>query len=156
MKNGMILFFLAFFVMVSGTGYGKEEKFLGVPLVPGSKEISKSEDRAKMISPLSPEDTLQFYKKTFADLEDIKYRDWKDETYIEDDSNNPWHSVTISKREQEAGTKVVIVKDNWTWIIGTLVLRFLGVFVVLLCLFLGLSASGSVISRLTQSQPSKP
>jgi len=37
------------------------------------------------------------------------------------------------------------VKDNWTWIIGTLLLRYIGVFVVLMVLFLGMSASGKII-----------
>jgi hypothetical protein len=152
MNKGLLFAIVAFAIVALGTSHGKEEKFLGVPLLPGSKKISESEERVKIISPLSPAETLAFYEKAFSDLEDIKYRDWKDETYIEDDSNNPWHSVTISKREGEGGTKVVIVKDNWTWIIGTLVLRFVGVFVVLLCLFLGLSASGSIISRLIQNK----
>ena len=39
------------------------------------------------------------------------------------------------------------MKDNWTWIIRTLVLRYIGVFVVLLILFLGMTVSGSIISR---------
>ena len=39
------------------------------------------------------------------------------------------------------------MKDNWTWIIGTLVLRYIGVFVVLLVLLIGMSISGAIISR---------
>jgi Na+-transporting methylmalonyl-CoA/oxaloacetate decarboxylase gamma subunit len=39
------------------------------------------------------------------------------------------------------------MKDNWTWIIGTLILRFVGVFVVLLFLLIGMYVSGWIISR---------
>jgi hypothetical protein len=43
-------------------------------------------------------------------------------------------------------TSVVIMKDNWTWIIGTLILRYIGVFVVLLILYLGMSISGRIMT----------
>ncbi|MBW1701070.1 MAG: hypothetical protein JRJ11_03865, partial [Deltaproteobacteria bacterium] len=52
---------------------------------------------------------------------------------------------TISKGDSTA-TSIIIVKDNWTWIIGTLLLRYVGVFVVLMVLFLGMSVSGKIIS----------
>jgi hypothetical protein len=39
------------------------------------------------------------------------------------------------------------MKDNWTWIIGTLILRYIGVFVVLIVLLIGMSVSGAIISR---------
>ena len=45
-------------------------------------------------------------------MENVKVRDWEDETYIEDDSNRPWHSVTISKEQDHGRTKVKIVKDS--------------------------------------------
>ncbi|MBW2113951.1 MAG: hypothetical protein JRH04_03690, partial [Deltaproteobacteria bacterium] len=54
-------------------------------------------------------------------------------------------SITISKGDSTA-TSIIIVKDNWTWIIGTLLLRYVGVFVVLMVLFLGMSVSGKIIS----------
>ena len=56
-----------------------------------------------------------------------------------------WHSITISKDAKD-GTHIAIVKDNWTWIIGTLVLRYIGVFVVLMVLFVGMTVSGKLIS----------
>jgi len=89
---------------------------------------------------------VAFYREALKDGRDIKFREWKDATYIEDDGRLSWHSITISKGERE-GTTVVIMKDNWTWIIGTLVLRYIGVFGVLLLLFLGMAVSGSIISR---------
>jgi len=44
------------------------------------------------------------------------------------------------------------MKDNWTWIMGTLLLRFIGVFIVLLVLFLALSVSGAIISRIVKPE----
>jgi Na+-transporting methylmalonyl-CoA/oxaloacetate decarboxylase gamma subunit len=44
-------------------------------------------------------------------------------------------------------TTIVISKDNWTWIIGTLILRFFGVFMVLIVLLGAMSVSGAIISR---------
>ena len=54
--------------------------------------------------------------------------------------------MTISKNGK-AGTTVTIAKDSWTWIIGTLILRYVGVFVVLMVLFLGMNLSGNIISK---------
>ncbi|MBW1720737.1 MAG: hypothetical protein JRH13_02130 [Deltaproteobacteria bacterium] len=123
------------------------ESFLDVPLVPGGKLIKKTDKRLEMTVPMTHNEVLKFYKDAFKKLKDIKIRDWKDATYIEDDSNLKWHSVTISKEPVDGGTRIVIMKDNWTWIIGTLILRFVGVFVVLLVLFLAMSIAGSIISR---------
>lgn len=76
----------------------------------------------------------------------INYRDWDEVTYIEDDGKLPWHSITISKKMTEGKTTVVIAKDKWTWIIGTLLIRYIAVFVVLLVLFVGMKVSGTIIS----------
>ena len=45
-----------------------------------------------------------FYKEALKDLADIKFRDWPDATYIEDDGKRQWHSITISKEDQEGTT----------------------------------------------------
>ena len=122
------------------------EDFLGAPLVPGGETVQKTETRLEMKSPLSHDEIVAFYREALKKHEDIKFRDWKDATYIEDDGKLAWHSITISKQAKE-GANIVIVKDNWTWIIGTLVLRFIGVFVVLLFLMVGMYTSGAIISR---------
>ena len=121
------------------------EKFLEAPVISGGTVIKKTEARLEMKAALSHDQVLSFYKEVLKDFENIKFRDWKDETYIEDDGSRPWHSITISKGGREE-THIVIVKDNWTWIIGTLLLRYIGVFVVLMVLFLGMSLSGKIIS----------
>ncbi len=118
--------------------------FLGLP-VPEGKEIKRAEDRLELRSPWTHDQVLDYYKEKLEGMEDIKIRNWSDQSYIEDDSNRPWHSITIDK-EFKDGTKVVIMKDNWTWIIGTLLLRYIGVFVVLLVLLIGMTVSGKIIS----------
>jgi hypothetical protein len=122
------------------------EEFLGAPIVPKGTEVQKTNLRLELKTPLSHDEAVAFYREALKDGRDIKFREWKDSTYIEDDGKLSWHSITISKGERE-GTTVVIMKDNWTWIIGTLVLRYIGVFAVLLLLFLGMAVSGSIISR---------
>jgi hypothetical protein len=92
--------------------------------------------------------------KKLEGMEDIRVRDWPDQSYIEDDSNRDWHSITIDK-EFKDGTKIVIMKDNWTWIIGTLILRYVGVFAVLLILLLGMTLSGKIISSRVEKSESK-
>ena len=122
------------------------EDFLGAPLIPEGETIQKTDTRLEMKSHLSHDEIVEFYRQALKKYKDIKFRDWKDATYIEDDGKLPWHSITISKQTKD-GANIVIVKDNWTWIIGTLVLRFIGVFVVLLFLMVGMYISGTIISR---------
>ncbi len=132
------------------------ESFLGAPLVPDAKITTKSKERVEMFSPRSHDEVVAFYKEAFHSTQDIKFRDWSDSTYIEDDGALKWHSITISKEKTDRGTSIVIMKDNWSWIIGTLILRFIGVFVVLLILYLFMSLSGALISRYTgKAEPKK-
>lgn len=145
MRNLWILIAVCILLLPAASAVSAKE-FLGVPLVPEGKIVKETKSRLEMNSPLSHEEILDFYKERLEDLENIKYRDWEDSTYIEDDGARKWHSITIAKREGDK-PQIVIVKDNWTWIISTLLLRFIAVFVVLLCLFVGLKLSGSVLSR---------
>ena len=128
------------------------EDFLGAPLVPEAKTLKKTDARLEMQAPLSHDRVLSFYREALKKHEDIKFRDWKDATYIEDDGKLRWHSITISKGDK-AETQIVIVKDNWTWIVGTLLLRFVAVFIVLLVLYVGIKVSGKIISHATKKVP---
>lgn len=145
MKRLMLLT-VTFSFLLSGAVIAQpvHEDFLGLP-VPKGEEVKRTEDRLELKSSMTHEEVLSYYKQKLEGMEDIKIRDWSDQSYIEDDSNRPWHSITIDK-EFEDGTKVVIMKDNWTWIIGTLLLRYIGVFVVLLMLLVGMTVSGKIIS----------
>jgi hypothetical protein len=141
------LIYVVFVIVLLNPGiiFGAED-FLGAPVIPDGTEIKKTGARLELKIGLSHDEVLSFYKEALTGFENIKFREWKDATYIEDDGNRPWHSITISKGEQKE-THIIIVKDNWTWIIGTLLLRYIGVFVVLMVLFLGMSVSGKIISR---------
>ena len=119
--------------------------FLQAPIIQQEKVILKTDSRLELKTTLSHDEALTFYKEALKDYKDIKFREWKDSTYIEDDGKLPWHSITISKEDKD-GVTVIIMKDNWTWIIGTLILRYIGVFAVLMVLFLGMSISGKIIS----------
>lgn len=132
------------------------EDFLGLPLPPGGKVIEKAETYIKLEVPRTHNEILDYYKEVLKKEKDIKFRDWKEMTYIEDDGARPWHSINIYK-DQGQNTIVQINKDKWSWIIGTLILRFIGVFVVLMLLMLALSFAGQITARLfkEESAPQK-
>jgi len=130
------------------------EEFLGAPVVDGARPTLKTDVRLELKVPLSHDEIVDYYRKALATSKDIKFREWQDATYIEDDGNRQWHSITISKGEGSS-TSVVIMKDNWTWIIGTLILRYIGVFVVLLILYLGMSISGRIITSSVRRMEAK-
>ena len=94
-----------------------------------------------------------FYQNELKESPDIKYRDWAEATYIEDDGARKWHSITISKDNENA--TVIVARDNWTWIIGTLILRYIGVFIVLLVLYAGMQISGKIISSSVKKAAAK-
>jgi hypothetical protein len=156
MRKTALFMTLLFFSAAIGPAFSGTDNFLGAPLMPEGKTVLKTKKRLEMLISASHDEVMAFYKEALKDKEDIKFRDWADATYIEDDSNRKWHSITISKEPREGMTHVVIVKDNWTWIIGTLILRYIGVFVVLLCLFAGMSLFGAILSRTSkQETPAK-
>jgi len=116
------------------------------PSLPGSEDVLEIDGKREYKTKLSHDESLGFYKEEFKDSKDIKYRDWEDATYIEDDGAREWHSITISKSDEKGGTTVIVARDSWTWIMGTLILRYIAVFVVLLVLFAGMKFSGGIIS----------
>jgi len=126
--------------------------FLGAP-VPQGTETKKTDARLEMTTELSHDAVLEFYKNALEKAPDIKFRNWKEATYIEDDGRQKWHSITISK--DQTPTSILIVKDNFTWIIGTLILRYIAVFVVLMVLFVGMLVSGKIISSSVKKAQAK-
>ena len=155
MKKYIITFFLIF--IISGFINAEEEvdKFVKEPpAIPGSEEVSKIDGRQEYKTKMSHDELLAFYKEEFKDSQDIKYRDWADATYIEDDGAREWHSITISKGNDEY-TSVTVAQDNWTWIIGTLILRYIGVFIVLLVLYAGMQISGGIIKSVVKTSAAK-
>ncbi len=135
--------------------YSMGEDFMGVPIIPNSKIISKGDKDIQFVVNMSHDQVLKFYKDVLKGQADIRIREWKDSTYIEDDGNRKWHSITIYRKPINDGIKVVIKKDNWTWIMGTLVLRYVGVFFVLMTLLLALSVLGKIVSTIVKKIESK-
>ena len=145
---------LLFLILLLFPAISNAEDFLGAPVVSQGKENLRTDARLEMKTPLSHDEVVLFYKEQLKDVPDIKFRDWKDSTYIEDDGARPWHSITISKDDKDGAT-IVIVKDNWTWIMGTLILRYIGVFVVLMIVLLGMVVSGKIISSFVRRAEAK-
>ena len=143
MKSRTLFFLIALLVFPSLLS---AEEFLGAPIVPQGKIVKKTNSKLEVLTKMTHDEVIEFYKKALEEYSDIKFREWKDSTYIEDDGKLAWHSVTVSKEYKGGTTSVIIAKDNWTWIIGTLILRYVGVFIVLLILFLGMNVSGKIIS----------
>jgi hypothetical protein len=134
--------------------YSFGEDFFGAPLMPGGKEISRTGERLEKTYDVSYDAALKFYEEALKGEKDIKFRDRGSHTRIEDHSNRPWQSITIAKTAQ-GGTDIAVVKFNWTWIFGTLTLRFFGVFVVLMVLYVAMSISGAIIPRLIRMAEQK-
>ena len=151
MKNHLLIPMILFLLFPA---FATAEEFLGAPVIPQGKIVKQTKTRLEIKTELSHDDALQFYREALKEDPNIKIREWKDATYIEDDGKQKWHSVTISKGDKEGAT-ITISKDSWTWIIGTLILRYIGVFVVLLILFLGMSISGTIISRTIKKMEAK-
>ena len=147
-----ILLFSSILVFVF-QGISFADDFLQAPVMTEAQVLEKTKSRLELKTNLTHDEVLAFYKEALKDLEDIKYRDWSEATYIEDDGNRPWHSITISKGEGE--TTITIVKDNWTWIIGTLILRYISVFVVLMVLFITMTLSGKIVSSAIKKAQAK-
>jgi hypothetical protein len=126
----------------------------GAPVMPGGK-IVKAEGTAVYVQYDQPydkvlawyRDALKDYRDKERNIEFTKYRDWKEQMYIEDQGAANWHSIGISKIEGPV-TTVKIVRDNFTWIMSTLLIRFAGVFFVLCILWIFLNVNGAVMKKL--------
>lgn len=126
------------------------EDFLGLPIMPDGEVISETDDRLEKVYDVPFEKALNFYRETLKDEKDIKFRErGPEEMIIEEHGARPWHSISISQ-VSDGKTNIVFLKDNWTWILGTLTLRFFGVFAVLVVLYIVLEISGAIISRVVK------
>jgi len=135
-------------------GLSLAEDFLGAPVMPGGKVILSEKSRLEKTYDTGYDDAIKYYRDIFKDEKNIKFWDRKTQMYIEDQGSKPWHSITILK-EGTGGIKIVMVQDNWTWILGTLTLRFIGVSGVLVCLYIAMAISGAILSRITKVEGNK-
>lgn len=130
------------------------EDFFGAPVMPDGKVVSQTDERLEKTYNVSYDAAVKFYEEALKGERDIKIRDRGTQTRIEDHSNRQWQSITITKAA-EGLTDIVFVKFNWTWIFGTLTLRFFGVFVVLIVLYVAMTISGAILSRVIKVQEQK-
>jgi len=77
MRRFLVFFFIAFFLFPLPGG---AEDFLGVPVLPDAKTLSKSDSRLEMRVALSHDEIIAFYKKALKGSKDIKYREWSQAT----------------------------------------------------------------------------
>ena len=140
-------FLLLVVVMLFDPSVAKGEDFLGAPLPPGGKIVNQSDSRLEKRYPLTYEEAIEFYRTALKDEADIKFWERAREVKIEEYNVRPWHSITIEKAD-DGGTRITIMKDSWTWILGTLSIRWLAVVGVLVALYIPLSIVGSISARI--------
>jgi hypothetical protein len=136
------------------------ENAWGAPLMPGSK-ITETKDTSVIIKVDQPYDkVLAYYREVLKDYRDPRYshvdfakeRDWTDQMYIEDQGASRWHSIGIMKGTGPT-TTIKVVRDNYTWIFSTLLIRFAGVFVILIILWILLNINNAIMRKVNKPQP---
>ena len=132
----------------------KGPQWLGAPIMPNGTEMKKESGRLVTEYNMPYDQVLAWYQEALKRYPDARYRNWEEEMYIEDQGGSKWHAIKISKTGG-AKTAVTIVKDNWTWIMATLLIRFTGVFVVLLVLWIFLNISTAIVLRLVKADEKK-
>jgi len=112
MKKLLLPIFI-FFLTIPASLYA--EDFLGAPLIPGGKTVERTKSRLEMKSPLSHDEIVAFYRQALKKYEDIKFRDWKDATYIEDDGRLALyhHLKTVQRRDQPGHRERQLDLDHW-------------------------------------------
>lgn len=146
----LIAVFTLLFALASAQAWANE--FLGLPLFDQGVAGKADEMEFEATYPVAPEKVLEFYKKALEGQQDIRFREFGGNLLVEDFGARPWNKVLIAKGDP-AQAKVTITKDSWTWIIGMLSLRFMGVFTVLLVLFLAMALATNVIKRAVKDRP---
>ena len=145
---------LAFSPVPSHASFGGGEPPWGAPVIPGGKVVKSEGATVIYIECNLPYDkVLAWYREALKNHRDnafnidyAKYRDWKDQMYIEDQGSAQWHSIGIFKGTGPT-TTVKIVRDNFTWIFSTLLIRFAGVFLVLCVLWILLNINSGVMKH---------
>lgn len=130
-------------------------QWLGAPIMPGGRTVKEEPGRMTFEYDTPYAEVLAWYKAALSRYPDAEYRNWEEEMYIEDQGGSKWHAITISKTGGPK-TEVAIQQDNWTWILSTLVIRFIGVFVVLLVLWIGLNVASAIMRRFVHDEGQAP
>jgi hypothetical protein len=139
-----IILFVLFHLSLSPVA--KAEDFLGLPVLPGGRTVKSSGALLEKSYDMTAPAAIQFYKDNLRGQPDLKLHDNRQGFVIEDHGRLPWHQVVILETVK-GHTSVQINKDSWTWILGTLFIRFLGVFVVLMVLYFAMAFATGFIVR---------
>lgn len=140
-----IIILVALILMAVGATAWAED-FLGAPLMPGGSVVRSDGSERETVYDVASDQIVEYYRQTLADQPDIKTRRYNGYVRIEDYGRQPWHKIVITPGD-DGRTTVVVTKDSWTWILGMLTLRFTGVFVVLLILFVAMTVTTAILSR---------
>ena len=143
MKKRILLFTL---FLLSLSPEAKAEEFLGLPVLPGGRTVRSTGALLEKSYDMAAPAAIQFYKDSLNGQGDLKLRENRQGFVIEDHGRLPWHKVVILETAQ-GQTSVQINKDSWTWILGTLFIRFIGVFVVLMVLYFAMAFATGFIVR---------
>ncbi len=147
MKRIALILPLAIFLTT--TGLQASENFHAP--VPAGGKLLTSEDSGTiniLYQDKSLEEIIKFYKDRLEGKENINWKepDTSSRVIIYDWGNREWHKIEMMSRDTDSGVEITIDRDSWTWIIGTLVIRFVGVFTVLVILMIALYISGGIMT----------
>ena len=132
-------------VVILGAGPALAGDYWGAPLPPDGKIRSETEYAVQTVVQAPTSQVEEFYKQAFqANQDEIYFRQRGGILQIEDYGARPWHKITLVS-EPDGSRLVTLSKDSWTWIITMLCSRFLGVFVVLLVLYMCIKLATSLI-----------
>lgn len=138
----------------SSTVIPKGPQWLGAPIMPDGTKVKEESSRLITEYNLPYDQVMTWYKEALQKYPDARYRDWEEEMYIEDQGLSKWHAIKISKTNSPK-TFVTIQKDSWSWIMATLLIRFTGVFVVLLVLWIALNIAISIMRKTIKENKTK-
>lgn len=144
MKKLAVLFITLFHLSLCPLATAEE--FLGAPVLPGGRTVKSTDSVLEKNYDMSAPGAVQFYRDSLKDKADLKLRENRQGLVVEDHGRLPWHKVVIADTGN-GQTSVLISKDSWTWILGTLFIRFIGVFVVLMVLYFAMASATGFISR---------
>lgn len=133
----------------------KGPQWLGAPIMPDGTKVKEEPSRLITEYNLPYDQVFAWYKEALRQYPDARYRDWEEEMYIEDQGPSKWHAIRISKTGGPK-TLVTIQKDSWSWIMATLLIRFTGVFVVLLVLWVALNIAIFIMRKTIKENKAKP
>lgn len=118
-----------------------------VPVPAGGKEITQPADDVVtyQYNTISLSEIKAFYGNLFKDDETISWQNPKrfKGLLINDWGSKKWHCISVVDKGPN-DIEITVMRDSWTWIIGSLAVRFVGVLIVLSILMVALYLSGSL------------